>query len=138
MELQKHFSDEKTGINYTLQGDYYLPDLVSPEDNETRYVGKYGRLHQRYLKQNHKGTYFSLLTSGKLHSHLADVEEQAQNRMELLINQMAKAKGVTEKMKVEDQMAWVGAMNNIHSCTEEIVFKELVYAYGNPNRAMEH
>ena len=138
MELKAHIFDEKTGISYTLHGDYYLPDLMLPEENETRFVGKYGRLHNQYLKQNQKGTYISLLTSGKLHSYLADVEEQAQDKMELLINQMAKAQGVTEKLKAEDQMAWVGAMNNIRSCAEEIIFKELVYAYGNTNHAMEH
>lgn len=127
MELQKRIIDEKTGISYTLHGDYYLPDLKLPENNETRSVGKYGRLHHRYLKQNQKSTYISLLTSGKLHSHLADIEEQAQNRMELLINQMAKAQGITENLKAEDQMAWVGAVNNIRNCAEEIVLKELVY-----------
>lgn len=127
MELKKQITDDNTGISYPLHGDYYLPGLKVPEDNETRFVGKYGRLHHRYLKQNQKGAYISVLTSGKLHSHLVDIEEQAQERMDLLINQMAKARGVTEKLKAEDQMAWVGAMNNIRSCAEEIVLKELVY-----------
>lgn len=125
--MKQNITDENTGISYTLKGDYYLPDLKLPENNETRFVGKYGCLHLRYLKQNQKGTYISLLTSGKLSSHLADIEEQAQNKMELLIKHMAKAQGVTEKLKADDQMAWVGAMNNILSCAEEIVLKELVY-----------
>ena len=127
MELKKHITDENTGFSYMLRGDYYLPDFELPEDNEACFIGKYGRLHLQYLKQNQKGTYTSLLTSGKLHSHLANVEEQAQNRMDLLIKQMAKAQGVTEKLKAENQMAWVGAMNNIRNCAEEIVLKELVY-----------
>ena len=127
MELENNISCKQTGISYTLHGDYYLPDLKLPEDKETRFVGKYGRLHHRYLKQNQKGTYISLLTSGKLYSHLADIEEQAQIQIELLINQMAKAQDVTENLKSKDQLAWVGAMNNIRSCAEEIVLKKLVY-----------
>lgn len=99
-------------------------------------VGKYRRLHHRYYKQNHKGGCISQLTSGKLHSHLADVEEQAQSKMELLMNQMAKKQGIIDKLKGEDQMAWVEAINNIRICAEEIVFKELVYAYGNPKHAI--
>jgi len=138
MELQKHIVNERTGIRFTLKGDYYLPDLAIPEDRETRPVGRYGRLHGKHIKAHQRIAYTELLTTGKLHSYLAGFNEQAQNKLDLLVKQMAKKQSVTEKLKAEDQMAWVGAMNNIRSCAEEIVFKELVYAYGNPNHAMEH
>ena len=127
MELQNHITDEYTGINYTLQGDYYVPDLTLPEDNETRPVGRYGKLHGNYMKSHHRIIYTDMLTSGKLHSYLADINEQAQDMLELLVKQMAEKEGVNERLKATEQIGWVGAMNNIRNCAEEIVLKELIY-----------
>lgn len=125
--MEKHITDEKTGISYTLQGDYYLPDIVLPEDTETRPIGLYGELHRRYLKEFKKVVYVELLYSGRLHSYLADINEQAKERFECLVKQLAEKEGVTEKLKVKNQMEWVGRMNNIRDRAEEIVMNELIY-----------
>lgn len=114
-------------IQYTRQGDYFLPNLL-PHQEETCPIGKYGRMRLRYLKEHRRILYTNLLTSGKLQEHLAEVEEAAQNRMELLIRQMAKAQGVTEELKANHQMEWVGRMNLIRSAAEEIIREELIYA----------
>lgn len=113
-------------IQYTKQGDYYLPNLLPPQD-EVHPIGKCGLLRREYLKNHRKVLYTNLLTTGKLNSHLHDVEEQAQNRMELLVRQMAEAQNITEELKARDQMEWVGRMNNIHHAAEELVLTELVY-----------
>ncbi|MBP8639935.1 MAG: TnpV protein [Oscillospiraceae bacterium] len=113
-------------ITYTKHGDYLLPDLVAPEGIITP-LGKYGRLRMDYLKQNRRALYLSLKSTCKLNEHLADVDSQACEMVEVLTSQMAKAEGVTEALKVSDQMAWVGAMNNIRSRAEEIALKEIVY-----------
>ncbi len=105
--MKQHYTDEKAGIHYTLQGDYYLPDLALPTE-EQQTIGIWGQRHARYLKQNHKILYMNLFTSGKLNNHLADVEEQAQKMFSRLINQMAEHEGVTEQLKAENQMEWVG------------------------------
>jgi len=125
--MQKQFTDEKTGISYTLQGDYYLPDLTLPEETETRSIGIYGERHRRYLKTHRKVVYTELLTSGRLHSYLADINEQVQERFDLLVKQMAEQEGVTEKLKAENQMEWVGRMNNIRNQAMEIVNDEIIY-----------
>lgn len=114
-------------MQYTRQGDYFLPNLLSPQE-ETHPIGKYGRMRLRYLKEHRRILYTNLLTSGKLYKHLAEVEEAAQNRMELLTRQMAKAQGVTEQFKANHQMEWVGRMNNIRNAAEEIIREELIYA----------
>lgn len=116
-----------TEITYTKQGDYYLPDLLPPQDTNDRPIGKYGLLRRSYLKEHRKAFYTTLLTSGKLNSHLRDVEKQAQSRMELLVRQMAAAQGITEELKARNQMEWVGRMNNIRHAAEEIVLKEFIY-----------
>ena len=126
--MEKHIIDEKTGISYTLQGDYYLPDLALPEDAEMRPIGLYGERHRRYLKEYKKTVYVELLYSGRLHSYLADINEQAKERFELLVKQLTEKEGVTETLKAENQMEWVGRMNNIQNRAEEIVISELIYA----------
>lgn len=114
-------------ITYTKHGDYYLPDLVLPENTETRSVGIYGKRHGHYLKTHRKLVYTELVTSGRLHSYLADIDEKIRERLDFLVKKMAEKEGITEQLKAENQMLWVGKMNNIRLCAEEIVFKELIY-----------
>ena len=112
-------------IQYIRVGDYYIPDMTLPE--ETRPIGKWGRMHREYLREYKPIQYNYLLLSGKLWTYLADLNEQAQDRLEQMIHQMKMAEGVTEKLKVADPMAWVGAMNNIRNRAEEIILLELIY-----------
>ena len=119
--------ESKHNLTCTKHGDYFLPDLTLPESNDDRDIGIYGRRHLAYLKQHRRITYINLLTSGKLHSYLADVNEQATDMLLTIMEQMKKAQGVTEKLKSADQMAWVGKMNNIHACADEIVRNDLIY-----------
>ena len=125
--MKQHYTDEKTGISYTLQGDYYLPNLILPAEKEERHIGVWGQRHARYLKQNHKILYMNLLTSGKLNNHLADVEKQAQEMFSRLVKQMAEREGVTERLKADNQMKWVARMNNIQSRAAEIVNHDIIY-----------
>lgn len=115
----------ENGLEYILVGDYYIPNLALPEEH--RPIGKWGRMHREYLKEHHPIRYDDLILSGELWTYLADLNEQAQNRMELIISQMKAAEGVTEDMKASDQMTWVQAMNSIRSSAEEIVLSELIY-----------
>lgn len=124
--MKKHIYDENNGLSYTLHEDYYLPDLVLPEEEPVTY-GKYGMLRRTFLKEHKKGIYSLLLTQGKLVEHLNRVDRDANDKMELLVVQMAKMQGVTEKLKEENQMLWVGKMNNINNAAEEIVLLEIVY-----------
>lgn len=124
--MKKYIYDENNGLSYTLHGDYYLPDLVLPEEEPVTY-GKYGMLRRTFLKKYKKGIYSQLLTQGKLVEHLNQVDRDANDKMELLVRQMAKRQGVTEKLKEENQMLWVGRMNNINNAAEEIVLLEIVY-----------
>lgn len=117
---------EQMGGTYTMQGDYCLPDLTLPPEEE-RHIGVWAQRRKRYLKQHHKILYYNLLTSGKLHSHLADTEEQAQALFFRLVKEYAEKEGVTEQLKSADQMAWVRSMNNIRSQVIEYVGKELIY-----------
>lgn len=123
--LKKHISDEKNGLDYILIGDYYFPDLRLPE--EVRPIGRWGRMHREYLEQYHTARYSYLLLSGKLWTYLADLNEQARERMECMITQMKATESVTEELKARDPMAWVGAMNRIRSRTEEIILREMIY-----------
>ena len=117
---------EQMGGTYTMQGDYCLPDLtLHPE--EDRPIGVWGQRRLRYLKQHHKILYYDLLTSGKLRSHLADVEEEAQSLFFRLVKEYAEREGVTEQLKAENTMEWIGRMNNIRSSVLEIVSKEAVF-----------
>ena len=115
---------EQLGGTYTQQGDYLLPNLTPPE-KDVRPVGVWGERRLRYLKHNHKVLYYNLLTSGKLHSYLADTEEQAQALFSRLVRELAEKEGVTEQLKAADQMAWVRRMNNTRSRATEIVVKEI-------------
>ncbi|RKI38741.1 TnpV protein [bacterium D16-51] len=115
----------ENGIDYILVGDYYIPDLKLPEEN--RPIGRYGRLHREYLKQEHPARYSSLILTGKLWTYLADLNEQAEERLDLIIEQMKAAEGVTEELKAKNQLEWVGRMNNIRNRAEEIINSELIY-----------
>ena len=118
---------EQLGGTYHEGEDGLLyPDLLPPAEDAPTY-GKYGRMRLTYLKEHHEGIYTDLLLSGKLNAHLNEIDETAHARMELMTKQMATAQGVTEKLKAGDQMAWVGAMNDIRSISEEIILKELIY-----------
>ena len=115
----------ENGIDYILVGDYYIPDLKLPEEN--RPIGRYGRLHREYLKEEHPARYSSLILTGKLWTYLADLNEQAEERLDLIIEQMKAAEGVTEELKAQNQLEWVGRMNNIRNRAEEIIKSELIY-----------
>ena len=118
---------EQMGGTYTMQGDYCLPDLTLPPEEE-RTIGVWGQRRLRYLKQHHKILYYNLLTSGTIRSHLADVEEEAQTLFLRLVKQYAEREGVTEQLKAENPMEWVGRMNNIQRRVTEIVNHDVVYA----------
>ena len=114
-------------LTYTKVGDYYIPDLALDDGAEYE-IGVFGRMRQRFLEEHHHGTYTSLLLTGKLWKHLADIDAACDERMDFLISAMAKQEGVTESLKASNQMEWVRRMNNIRSRAEEIVLHELVYA----------
>ena len=115
-------------IEYVLVGDYYIPDLKLP--HEERPIGKYGRMHREYLKEHNPMMFNDLVLEGQLWTYLADLNEQAQERLSLIVEQMKVAEGVTEELKVGDQMAWVRAMNSIRNRAEEIILRELIYGEG--------
>ena len=117
---------EQSGGVYTMQGDYRLPNLTLPAEEE-RPIGVWGQRRLRYLKQHHKVLYYNLLTSGKLHSHLADAEEEAQILFSRLVKEYAEKESVTEQLKATDQMAWVRRMNNIRERATEIVNADVVF-----------
>lgn len=117
---------EKMGGTYTRVGDYLLPDLKLPEE-EQRPIGVWGQRHRRYLKEHRRASYATLLTSGKLNGYLADIDRQAEEMFLRLVKQMAEAEGVTEQLKADNQMEWVGRMNSIRSRAMEIVNSELIY-----------
>jgi hypothetical protein len=112
-------------MNYVLVGDYYIPDLKIP--HEERPIGKYGWMHREYLKEYNPMMFNDLVLGGQLWTYLADLNEQAQGRLSLIVEQMKVTEGVTEELKAANQMAWLGAMNSIHNRAEEIVLKEIVY-----------
>ena len=123
--MEKRIYNEQTGINYTLQGDYYLPDLALPEQ-EDEPIGLWGQRHLKYIKQHRKILYINLLTSGKLNEHLADIDKQAENMVFRLVKQIAEREGVTEQLKADNQMEWVARMNNIRSRATEIVNHDII------------
>ena len=116
----------KTEITYTRQGDYNLPNLMLQEQDD-REIGIWGQRRRRYLKEHHRVLYYNLLTSCKLHDHLADINDEATEMYDRLVKQLAEKEGVTEQLKVEDQMLWVQRMNNIRNRATETVNKELIY-----------
>ena len=118
---------EEMGGTYIRVGDYFIPDLVLDDEPEYQ-IGKYGRMRERYLKEHRRAAYAELKLSGRLDEHLAEIDQTCNERMERIVKQMAEREGVTEALKASDQMAWIGAMNNIRSRAEEIVLSEVVYA----------
>ena len=112
-------------LNYIRCGDYYIPDIRLPEEN--RLIGRWGRMHRDYIKENNPIRFNNLCLSGELWTYLADLNEQAQSRLELIIEQMKAAEGVTEELKAANQMAWVGAMNSIRNRAEEVILREMIY-----------
>ena len=118
---------EKAGGTYTKVGGYILPDLLPAEEEKQANIGVWAMRHKRYLKQNHKVLYYNLLTSGKLNSYLADIEQQASNMFSRLVNDLAEKENVTEGLKATDMMLWVQKMNNIRNRATEIVNAELIY-----------
>ena len=123
--MERFKTDAKTGLRYELQGDYYV--IAGENEAELPPVGIWGQRHLRWLKQNRRVTYTNLLTTGRLYDDLREIDAQANEQFELLIQQMAKAEGVTEQMKAEDQMEWVRRMNSIRNRAEEIIYTELIY-----------
>ena len=123
--MKKQIYDEKNGMGYTLHGDYYLPDLVLREEEPT--YGKYGMLRKQFLKEHRSAGYQYLLLTGKLNEHLNQIDQEAREQVETLMEQMTEKQGVTEELKVQDQMKWVGLMNNIKVSAEEIILKNMVY-----------
>ena len=117
-------TDTRTGLQYELQGDYYV---IAGEEDEKLLVGIWGQRHLRWLKQNRRVTYSNLLTAGKLYDYLREIDAQTSGQFDLMIRQMARAKGVTEQLKAEKQMEWVRRMNSIRNRAEEIVSDELIY-----------
>lgn len=116
---------EQLGGTYTCQGDYFLPDLILPQQ-ETRTIGVWGERRRKYLKEHHRVLYYNLLTSGKLQAHLADVEEQAQEMFERLTRQMTEKQGVTETLRASNMLAWARQLNNIRACANEIVINDII------------
>ena len=118
---------EQSGGTYTMQGDYRMPNITLPAEDE-RPIGVWGQRRLRYLKQHHKVLYYNLLTSSKLDSYLADIEEQAQQLFLRLVKELAEKEGVTEQLKSVDQMKWVQKMNSIHKIVNEVVDRELIHS----------
>ena len=125
--MDKYFYDNNNGLWYELQGDYYIPCLVLPTEKEERHIGIWGHRHLRYIREHKKVLYVDLLISGKLQSYLADVEEQAQELFDRLMKQRAEREGITETLKAENQMLWVGRMNALRSAVTETVNTEVIF-----------
>ncbi len=125
--MDKYIYDDKNGLWYELQGDYYIPCLILPAEKEQP-IGLWGQRHLRYLKEYHRNTYTTLLTSGRLNTYLADIDKQAQERMERLTEQMKQAQGIMEQLKAENALEWTGRLNNIRACAREIVERKIIFA----------
>ena len=126
MELKEKIIDEKTGIEYTRKGDYYIPNLTLPKQEKIN-LNKYGRMRLKYLKEHKKADYMTMLMEGTLNLHLKEIQEKAETRVEQIINQLKEKSNLTEDMKNTDQLYWIGTMNSIKNQAEEIVFSELIY-----------
>ena len=124
--MDKYIYDDKNGLWYELQGDYYIPCLILPAKKEQP-IGLWGQRHKHYLQEHKRTVYISLLTSGELNNYLADIDEQATEMMFRLVEQMADKEGVTEQLKVENPMLWVGRMNEIQARAREIVYADIIY-----------
>ena len=125
-EMKKHIYDDSNGLRYELIGDYYIP-VLNLSSEEQRPIGKWGRIHRDYIKEHRPILFNDLVLSGQLWTYLADLNEQAQERLSLIIKQIKASEGVTEKLKVTDQMAWIGSMNSIRNRAEEIILREMIY-----------
>ena len=124
--MDKYIYDDKNGLWYDLQGDYYIPCLILPAEKEQP-IGLWGQRHLRYLKEYRRATYITLFTSGRLNNYLADIDRQAQERMERLTEQMKRVQGITEQLKAENALEWTQRMNNIRACAMEVVNEENIY-----------
>lgn len=124
--MKKQITDEKTGISYTLHGDYYLPDFVLPAEKE-KPIGIWGQRHLYYLKEHKRLVYLNLLTSGRLSEYLVSIDEQAEGMFSWLVKEYADRQGVAERLKAENQLLWVQKMNNIRACVREVVEREIIY-----------
>lgn len=125
--MDKYIYDNSNGLWYELQGDYYIPCLVLPAEKEERHIGVWGHRHLQYIREHKKAFYTNLLTSGKLQSYLADVEEQAQELFDRLMKQRAEREGITETLKAENQTEWIGRMNALRSAVTETVNTEVIF-----------
>jgi len=123
--MEKYITDERTGLKYELVGDYYL--IAGEDEPEEIPIGIWGQRHLRYLKKHHRVRYANLLTSGKLNGYLADIDRQAEELFLRLVKQMADAEGITETLKANDQMEWVGRMNSCRDRATEIVCHQVIY-----------
>ena len=124
--MEKHITDERTGLKYELVGDYYI--IAGDDEPEERPIGIWGQRHLRYLKQHHKAVYAELLTSGKLNGYLADLNEQAEDMFYRLVKELAEKESITETLKADNQMLWVQRMNAVRETATEIVNNNLIYA----------
>ena len=124
--MEKVIYDEKNGLWYELQGDYYIPCLKLPEE-EQQPIGIWGQRHLRYIKQHRRGLYLILLTSGQLNGYLADIDKQAEDMFFQLVKRMAEREGITEQLKAENQIEWIGRKNNIRQRAAEVVNEEIIY-----------
>ena len=126
--MDKYIYDESNGLWYELQGDYYIPCLTLPAEKEHKPIGLWGHRHKRYLQEHKRAVYITLLTSGKLNEYLADVDKQAEERFERLVEQMKQSQDITEQLKSENALEWVQKMNNIRACAIEVINNEIIYA----------
>ena len=127
VELKDRFINEKTKIEYVRVGDYYIPNLTLPKPRRTGNIGKYGRLKLNYIKKHNIPEYTKMLLNNELNSYLLDVEDECKNKIETLIKQIVESENVTEELKANNQLEWVGKMNSIKQSAEEIVLNELIY-----------
>ena len=125
--MEKYIYDESNGLWYELQGDYYIPCLTLPTEKEYKPIGLWGQRHKRYLQEHKRAVYITFLTSGKLNCYLTDIDEQATEMIFRLVEQMADKESVTEQLKVEKPMLWVGRMNEIQTRAREIVYADIIY-----------
>ena len=124
--MEQYIYDERGGLWYERDGDYYIPCLTLPEE-ENQPIGMWGQRHRQYLKEHRKATYTTMMVEGKLNRYLADIDKQAEEMYHRLIEEMAERQGVTEQLKATDQMAWVWKMNNIQACAREVVNSEMIF-----------
>ena len=125
--MKKYIYDENNGLWYELHGEHYISCLALQTEKENKPIGLWGQRHKRYLQEHKRAFYTTLLTSGKLNSYLADIDERAQDMFSRLVKEYVDRQGVTERLKVENQLLWVQTMNNIRACVREVVDREIIY-----------